>query len=122
MGVQAIKHEALLQEWTARFAECRSSGMTVRAWCEAQGLSIKTYYYWEKRVAARANQQAIVPTTPRSGMLMRVDPGKLPSGDSLSIRSDIAIRHGESIISELPSTVPASFNAKKRATLSNDSR
>ena len=47
MEVQAIKHEALLQEWTARFAECRSSGMTVRAWCEAQGLSIKTYYYWD---------------------------------------------------------------------------
>ena len=112
MGVQAIKLKALLQEWTARFAECRSSGMTVRAWCEAQGLSIKTYYYWEKRVAARANQQAIVPTTPRSGMLIRVDPGKLPSGDSLSIRSDIAIRHGESII-----TLPAGSSTETVADL-----
>ncbi len=43
--VQAIKHEALLREWAGRIAECRSSGMTVKAWCEAQGVSIKRYYY-----------------------------------------------------------------------------
>ena len=102
MGVQAIKHEALLQEWTARFAECRSSGKTVKAWCEAQGLSIKTYYYWEKRVVARAYQQAIIPKAPESSMLMRVDPGQLTSGDSIVIRSDITIRHGESIITLPP--------------------
>ena len=98
MGVRELKHGAKLQEWSARIAECRSSGKRVKEWCAAQGINAKTYYYWEKRVAARANQQAIVPTTPRSGMLMRVDPGKLPSGDSLSIRSDIAIRHGKSTI------------------------
>ena len=112
MGVQAIKHEALLQEWTARFAECRSSGMSVKAWCEAQGLSIKTYYYWEKRVVARANQQAIIPMTPRSGMLMRVDPDKLPGGDIIASGSEITIRHGESII-----TLPAGSSTEAVAGL-----
>ncbi len=66
MGVQAIKHAALLREWTARFAECRSSGMTVKAWCEAKGLSIKTYYYWEKRVIAQANQETSTSHVPDS--------------------------------------------------------
>ena len=33
MGVQAMKHAALLQEWSTKIAECRSSGMSVRAWC-----------------------------------------------------------------------------------------
>lgn len=37
MGVQAIKHAALLRAWSGRIAECRSSGKTVKAWCEAEG-------------------------------------------------------------------------------------
>ena len=37
MGVQAMKHAALLQAWSRRIAECRSSGKTVKAWCEAEG-------------------------------------------------------------------------------------
>ncbi len=30
-GVQAMKHAALLQEWSSKIAECRSSGMSVKA-------------------------------------------------------------------------------------------
>lgn len=60
MGVQAIKHAALLRAWSGRIAECRSSGKTVKAWCEAEGVSIKTYYYWEKRIVAEASQSSAV--------------------------------------------------------------
>lgn len=61
MGVQAIKQAALLRAWTGRIAECRSSGKTVKAWCEAEGVSIKTYYYWEKRIVAEASQEVSIP-------------------------------------------------------------
>jgi len=44
MEVQAMKHAAMLQEWSSKIAECRSSGMSVRAWCAEQGMPIKTYY------------------------------------------------------------------------------
>ena len=70
MGIQAMKHAALLQAWTRRITECRSSGKTVKAWCEAEGISIKTYYYWEKRIVAEASQQANLPVTTQSSMLM----------------------------------------------------
>ena len=50
MGVQAIKHAVMLQEWSTKIAECRSSGMSVKDWCAEQGITIKTYYYWEKRL------------------------------------------------------------------------
>ncbi len=102
MGVQAMKHAALLREWTARFAECRSSGMTVKAWCEAQGLSIKTYYYWEKRVIAQANQEASVSAQTKAGALMRVNPDILLSGGFEPIDTAVTIRHGESVISLPP--------------------
>ena len=38
MGVQAMKHAALLQEWSGRIAKCRSSKMSVKAWCSEQGI------------------------------------------------------------------------------------
>ena len=112
MGVRAIKHEALMQEWTARIAECRSSGMTVKAWCEAQGISIKTYYYWEKQVVAKANQQATNPVTLQCGTLIRVNPEGLPSGNSVVIGTGISIQPGESVI-----TLPAGSRAETIADL-----
>ena len=112
MGVQAIKHEALLQEWTGRFAQCRSSGMTVKAWCEAQGVSIKKYYYWERQVVAKAGGQADIPIKSQPGMLMRVNPAVLPEGDLNATRSEISIRYGESVI-----TMPAGSGAEAVAEL-----
>ena len=49
---------------------CRSSGMTVRAWCRENGLSEKTYYYWQRRLfqtlseQQKAHQTAFAEVTP----------------------------------------------------------
>ena len=36
--------------WVERIAECRGSGKSVRAWCRENGISEKTYYYWQRRL------------------------------------------------------------------------
>lgn len=33
-----------------RIAACRNSGMTVREWCSQEGLSEKTFYYWQRKL------------------------------------------------------------------------
>ena len=38
---------------------CRSSGMTVRAWCRENGLSEKTYYYWQRRLFQALSEQQV---------------------------------------------------------------
>lgn len=38
-------------------AECRSSGKTIRKWCEEQGIAYKTYNRWEKDVLSKAAEQ-----------------------------------------------------------------
>ena len=98
MGVQAMKHAALLQAWSGRIAECRSSGKTVKAWCEAEGVSIKTYYYWEKRIVAKASQQANLPATTQGSVLMRVGPEMLSGREVGSSDACFTIRHGKSAI------------------------
>ena len=48
--VSSVKAQLRLQEWAGLIAQCQSSYMTVAAWCEANGINIKSYYYWLKKV------------------------------------------------------------------------
>ncbi len=50
MDVQKLTHEVRLQQWSAIVNECRSSGSSIKSWCEENGINIKTYYYWQKKV------------------------------------------------------------------------
>lgn len=36
--------------WTDAVTRCRSSGLTVRAWCVQEGVREKTYYYWQHKI------------------------------------------------------------------------
>ena len=51
-GVQEVKLAARMQEWSQKIADCRRSGLSVREWCRNQGITIQTYYRWEKRFVA----------------------------------------------------------------------
>ena len=86
--------------------------MSVRAWCKEQGIAIQTYYHLEKRFVTEASQQLSLPASTQAGMLMRVNPDTLPSGDVNTIGSGITISHGESTI-----TLPAGSSAEAVADL-----
>ena len=45
-NLQAYNHSRKLAEWAQRVQSCRESGLSVRQWCDENGLSAKTYYYW----------------------------------------------------------------------------
>ena len=111
-GVQELKHAAKVQEWSARVAECRSSGIGVKAWCREHGIALKTYYNWEREIVREATQQYALPAPAQGDMLIRVNPDAMPGGESVAIESDITIRHGESII-----TLPAGSSAEAIANL-----
>ena len=49
-----LKHRVKLQEWSARIQDCRSSGLSVRAWCRREGVNAATYYRWERELLASA--------------------------------------------------------------------
>ena len=53
MNVNAVKHQAKLLEWREKVAACRSSGVSVKAWCETQGITTTTYYRWERAVLSK---------------------------------------------------------------------
>ena len=53
------KHESYLQLWRGRVMECRNSGKTIAVWCKENGINIKTYYFWQKRVWDKETQTQI---------------------------------------------------------------
>ena len=60
MGARELKHEAQLRDWWEKVMECRSSGMSVKKWCEERRIDRKTYYRWEREILAKASQQLAV--------------------------------------------------------------
>ena len=111
-GVTELKREVKLREWSVRIAECRNSGKAVKEWCAEQGISVQTYYRWEKRFVEKATQQLSFPASPQAGLLMRINPENMPGDEVNTISSCITIRHGESVI-----TLPAGSSADAAADL-----
>lgn len=50
MELQKTKHEIKLAQWREAVLACRNSGTRVRDWCEEQGISVQTYYRWQRQV------------------------------------------------------------------------
>ena len=105
-GVQGLKHAAKVQEWSVRIAECRGSGIGVKAWCREHGIALKTYYNWERQIVKEATQQYALAAPASAGMLVQVNPDTMVSDDVNGIKTTVTIRHGESVI-----TLPAGSSA-----------
>ena len=58
-----LKHRAKLQEWAARIQDCRSSGLSVRAWCRQEEINAATYYRWERELLTGVRRNGAPPST-----------------------------------------------------------
>ena len=58
-GLQKLNADQRLAVWTQRIADCRSSGTSVKSWCLENGVSEKTYYYWQRRILRVAQEQQV---------------------------------------------------------------
>ena len=59
-----LKHRAKLQEWAARIQDCRSSGLSVRAWCRQDRINATAYYRWERELLSVASTAKALSETP----------------------------------------------------------
>lgn len=47
-------HNHKMQLWASRIQECRTSNQTVADWCSENDISIKSYYYWMRKIKSEA--------------------------------------------------------------------
>lgn len=57
-SLQTLNRQEKVAVWSERIAACRSSGISVRAWCEGNGISTASYYKWQKKLFRLAAQTA----------------------------------------------------------------
>jgi hypothetical protein len=53
-----MKNKVKLVEWTRLIQQRSESGKTVKAWCEEQGIRLRQYNYWLRRVREAAVKKA----------------------------------------------------------------
>ena len=56
-GLQTLNRQNKLAIWAGRISECRSSGQSVRAWCQENEICQQTYYKWQRRLFEMAQAQ-----------------------------------------------------------------
>ena len=109
MDICEIRRAAKLAEWKQRVCECRSSGQTVKSWCEEHHIASKTYYRWERLCVLQASGEA---AQKGSANLVRIEPERLPADDpEPPLPEGIRLQHGATSI-ELPAgTAPEAVAA-----------
>lgn len=55
-GIRQLTQEERLRKWAEIINTCRSSELTTRAWCAENGIGIKSYYYWQKKIWERVRE------------------------------------------------------------------
>lgn len=86
MDIRTMKRAAKLAEWSEKVQACRSSGQSVKEWCEQNGICLKTYYTWERVYLAEVSKQLSMPAElpAPAGQLVRIDLDQLPDETEVS--------------------------------------
>ena len=98
MNAKQKLHQAKLQEWTARFAAQKASGLTVRQWCEINHFSFHTYNYWKHLLKEEVVDQALPDIVPLSIPAVADSDSSLEITELRSIRSNCTIRPNYSMV------------------------
>ena len=48
-----ITHQVRAEHWAKIMNECINSGMSKTAWCRANGISEKQFFYWQMNILVR---------------------------------------------------------------------
>ncbi len=108
MNTKQKLHQIKLQQWAARFQKQASSGLTVKAWCNENNISIHTYNYWKHALkqeyveSTLSEQHDIVPIGQVSNVAIPSTPVTIPlacqSRDSRDSYNTVSITTGEILI------------------------
>ena len=67
------------EQWTNIINECLASGMNKTAWCKANGISDKSFFYWQRKL----RQDAYLSTVESNSLARTVCGSNLPEKSSV---------------------------------------
>lgn len=61
-AITEIKSRVSMDEWKQRIIVCRNSGMSIRGWCQENGVATSSYYHYLRKIRESMLQESqIVP-------------------------------------------------------------
>ena len=64
-AITEIKSKVSLQEWQQRILDCQNSGMSVKTWCQQNGISTGSYYFHLRKIRESVlEENQIIPLEP----------------------------------------------------------
>jgi hypothetical protein len=63
-----MEKEDRSQAWTQRIEARRASGLSIRAWCQREGISEASFFYWRKRLSASDQPTQLIALAPSHGV------------------------------------------------------
>ena len=66
MSTRSIINQAKLREWTSRFAYQKASSLTIADWCQQNGISRHSCFYWKRKLKDEVVSQALPEIVPLS--------------------------------------------------------
>jgi len=66
MDIRQATAEHRLSHWSEVIKERYESGLSVKAYCESIGIHTNIYYYWQKKLRAKALSEKEQPLVPKS--------------------------------------------------------
>lgn len=106
-----ITHEMRLIQWTPIIRECRSSDMTVRAWCLQNNVNEKQFYYWQRRVREKVSETLKKTESPSQPNFVQLQAPGDSSKSTFSFKTDMIIHIGNNVL-ELSNTVSEELLSK----------
>lgn len=99
-----VTHAVRREQWTNIINECLASGMNKTAWCKANGISDKSFFYWQRKLREDAyistvESTSLVPTVRKPNLPAKANVDfvelKMPEQSSATaFHPDIIIRKG----------------------------
>ena len=107
-----ITHQVRAEHWTKIMNECINSGMSKTAWCRANGISEKQFFYWQRILRREAfensrnaslpavdgTDQELAPVTQRTVSFTELKLPSSPQNTAPVFHPDLVIRKGDLIL------------------------
>ena len=107
-----ITHQVRAEHWAKIMNECINSGMSKTAWCRANGISEKQFFYWQRILRREAfensrkssfpatvgTNQGMVPAPQRTVSFTEIKLPQSPQNTAPVFHPDLVIRKGDIIL------------------------
>ena len=103
-------HQIRCEQWSRIINDCLASGQAKKAWCKENGVSEKSFYYWQRilRNEAYIEMKQLPVTLPSEPPVAFVELKPIPEEPEIqsSFRPDIILRSGRLVL-EISNTASA---------------